>query len=245
MVTGAGSGIGAEIARELSQQGWRLTLLGRRIDPLETLSKALPADSLPLSCDVTQPEDVSAAFARAREQFGAVHALINCAGAAPSAPFHKISYDQWQATLGVNLNGVFLATQAALEDMRTAKSGRIINIASTASLKGYAYVSGYCAAKHAVLGMTRSLALELASIGITVNAICPGYTDTDIIRDAVAGIAQKTGRTEDEALTHFTDSNPQGRLITPLEVASAVQWLLSDGASGVNGQAIAINGGEI
>ena len=162
---------------------------------------------------------------------------------APTAPFHRIAFDDWQRTMDVNVNGVFHCTQLALAGMREAGWGRIINIASVASLRGFPYVAGYCASKHAVLGMTRALALEVATQGITVNAVCPGYVDTDIVRDAIAGIVAKTGRTEAEAMQHFTESNPQERLIEAAEVATAVSWLCSDGAASVTGQAIAIDGG--
>jgi NAD(P)-dependent dehydrogenase (short-subunit alcohol dehydrogenase family) len=145
--------------------------------------------------------------------------------------------------MDVNVNGVFHCSQIALESMLSKGWGRIINIGSVASLRGFPYVSGYCASKHAVLGLTRALALEVATQGITVNAICPGYVDTDIVREAISGIVTKTGRTEGEAMQHFTESNPQGRLVDATEVASAVSWLCSDGAASVTGQAVAIDGG--
>ena len=162
---------------------------------------------------------------------------------APTAPFHRLDFADWQRTMDVTVNGVFHCTQIALDAMLCSGWGRIINIASVASLRGFPYVSGYCASKHAVLGLTRAVALEVATQGVTVNAICPGYVDTDIVRAAIAEIVSKTGRTEDEAMEHFTQSNPQGRLIEASEVASAVSWLCSDGAASVTGQAVAIDGG--
>jgi NAD(P)-dependent dehydrogenase (short-subunit alcohol dehydrogenase family) len=147
--------------------------------------------------------------------------------------------------LSVNLTGSFLCAQAALPDMLAAGSGRIVNIASTAAQKGYAYVSAYVAAKHGVLGLTRSLALELARKGITVNAVCPGYTETDILRESVANVVAKTGRSEQEARAEFASGNPQGRIVQPQEVADAVRWLCSEGASAVTGQAISVSGGEV
>ena len=162
---------------------------------------------------------------------------------APTAPFSRLDFADWQRTMDVNVNGVFHSTQIALKSMLDANWGRIVNIASVASLRGFPYVSGYCASKHAVLGMTRALALEVATRGVTVNAICPGYVDTDIVRAAISEIVSKTGRTESEAMQHFTESNPQGRLVEASEVASAVSWLCSDGAASVTGQAIAIDGG--
>ena len=145
--------------------------------------------------------------------------------------------------MDVNVNGVFHCTQLALESMLENGWGRVVNIASVASLRGFQYVSSYCASKHAVLGMTRALALEVATQGITVNAVCPGYVDTGIVRTAIAGIVSKTGRTEADAMQHFTESNPQGRLVEAVEVASTVSWLCSEGAASVTGQAIAIDGG--
>lgn len=243
LVTGAGTGIGAEITRHLHAAGYRVTLVGRRPEPLQQLADALGDNSQIVSADVTDPDNLKTAFATAEARFNTVEILVNCAGMAPTAPFHRIAFDDWQRTMDVNVNGVFHCTQLALAGMREAGWGRIINIASVASLRGFPYVAGYCASKHAVLGMTRALALEVATQGITVNAVCPGYVDTDIVRDAIAGIVAKTGRTEAEAMQHFTESNPQERLIEAAEVATAVSWLCSDGAASVTGQAIAIDGG--
>ncbi len=243
LVTGAGTGIGAEITRHLHAAGHRVTLVGRRREPLQQLADALGDNSQIVSADVTDPDNLKTAFATAEARFNTAEILVNCAGMAPTAPFHRIAFDDWQRTMDVNVNGVFHCTQLALAGMREAGWGRIINIASVASLRGFPYVAGYCASKHAVLGMTRALALEVATQGITVNAVCPGYVDTDIVRDAIAGIVAKTGRTEAEAMQHFTESNPQERLIEAAEVATAVGWLCSDGAASVTGQAIAIDGG--
>ncbi len=245
IVTGAGSGIGACIATALAQQGHKLSLLGRRSQPLENTADSIGTDNCQvITCDVADAHAVETAFAEARSGFGAIDVLINCAGMAPTAPFHKLEPSEWQRVIDTNLNGVFNCTSAVIEEMRERNSGRIINIASTAALKGYAYVSAYCAAKHGVLGLTRALALETAKLGITVNAICPGYTDTDIIRDSVTQIVEKTGRSEEQALAQFTDTNPQGRLIQPEEIASTVLWLCSDAARSVTGQALSISGGE-
>jgi NAD(P)-dependent dehydrogenase (short-subunit alcohol dehydrogenase family) len=193
--------------------------------------------------DVTNRPDITASFATARERYGDIEILVNCAGIAPTAPFHRVDFADWQRTMDVNVNGVFHCTQLALENMLSAGWGRVVNIASVASLRGFPYVSGYCASKHAVLGITRAVALEVATQGITVNAICPGYVDTDIVREAIKEIVSKTGRTEADAMKHFTESNPQGRLIGAAEVASTVIWLCSDGAASVTGQAVAIDGG--
>jgi len=244
VVTGAGTGIGAAIAAQLAQAGCRVTLMGRRLEPLQVHAQALGTEAYPVSADVADENSVHSAMAVAREQHGAIDILVNCAGQAPTAPFHKLTSEAWQSVLAVNLNGVFNCTQATLADMRSQGWGRIINIASTASLKGYPYVSAYCAAKHGVLGLTRALALELATSGVTVNAICPGFADTDIIRNAVNDIVTKTGRSTEQALAHFTAANPQGKLVQPSEIAASVLWLCSDAGQAVNGQAIAIDGGE-
>jgi NAD(P)-dependent dehydrogenase (short-subunit alcohol dehydrogenase family) len=244
LITGGGTGIGAAIARALDGQGARLTLLGRSFAPLESMARSL-GNAQPLVCDVTDEQSVAAAFEQAARAFGPVDILINNAGGAPTAPFHKLTAAQWRQVMAVNLDGVFNCSLAAIDGMLARGWGRIINIASSAALRGYAYVSAYSAAKHGVLGLTRSLALETATKGITVNAVCPGYTDTDIIRQSVRQIVAKTGRTEADILESFTRSNPQGRLIQPEEVAASVLWLCSDQARSVTGQAISINGGEV
>ena len=243
LITGAGTGIGEAISRQLHREGHAVTLVGRRSEPLEALSQALSKQSFAVTGDVTDRGEIELAFEAAKAQFGDVEILVNCAGKAPTAPFHRVDFADWQRTMDVNVNGVFHCTQLALESMLENNWGRVVNIASVASLRGFPYVSGYCASKHAVLGMTRALALEVATQGITVNAVCPGYVDTDIVRNAIAGIVSKTGRTEADAMQHFTESNPQGRLVEVTEVASAVSWLCSEGAASVTGQAIAIDGG--
>ena len=247
LITGAGTGIGASIAATLATAGFSITLLGRRKDVLESAAAKLDTateNSQCIVCDVGSESRVKQAFTQARSGLGDIQILVNCAGIAPTSPFHKLTGKQWNEVLNVNLNGVFYCTAAVIEQMRQSRYGRIINIASTASLRGYAYVSAYTAAKHGVLGLTRALALETAPLGITVNAVCPGYTDTEIIAQAVTNIMKVTGQSRQQAMANFTSTNPQGRLIDPEEVAATVLWLCSDSARSVNGQAISVCGGE-
>ena len=182
---------------------------------------------------------------RRRARFGAIDTLVNNAGQASSAPALKTDLALWQRMLAVNLTGAWVCTQQALPGMVRAGWGRVVNVASTAAQRGYAYVSAYCAAKHGVLGLTRALALELATRGVTVNAVCPGFTETDLLADSVANIMAKTGRTEEQARADLAAGNPQKRLIQPQEVADAVLWLCQPGSGSVTGQAISVSGGEV
>jgi NAD(P)-dependent dehydrogenase (short-subunit alcohol dehydrogenase family) len=245
LVSGGGQGIGAAVARALVAQGSSVTLLGRRLAPLQQQAAADPERMHAVAADVTDPDHLAAAFGAARQRFGPVTILVNNAGQAESAPLERTSLELWQRMIAVNLTGTMLAAQLALPDMRTAGWGRIVNVASTAGLAGYAYVSAYCAAKHGVVGFTRALALEMAKTGITVNAVCPGYTETELLQDSIANVVAKTGRTEAQARAGFAASNPQGRLVQPDEVADAVRWLCGRGAAAITGQAIAVCGGEL
>jgi 3-hydroxybutyrate dehydrogenase len=244
VVTGGSRGIGAAIASALAAEGAKLTLMGRNQAQLQDQA-AMLATAQAIRCDVTDEADVGAAFAEARQTFGPVAVLINNAGAAESAPLVRTSLELFRRMLDVNLIGTFLCSRAALPDMLGAGFGRIVNIASIAGLKGAAYVSAYCAAKHGVVGLTRALALETATRGITVNAVCPSYTDTAMARGAVATIVEKTGRSAEQAEAELVKKNPQGRLIRPEEVAATVLWLCAPGTDAITGQAIAIAGGEV
>ena len=246
-ITGAAQGIGAAIAETLAHQGAVLTLAGRRQPVLETLAQRLQTITrcAVVTMDVSDADAVAHGFAQARAALGPVNMLVNNAGQAESAPFGKTSPELWQRMLDVNLTGTFLCTQAALPDMLAARAGRIVNIASTAGQRGYAYVAAYVAAKHGVIGLTRALALEMAQKGITVNAVCPGYTETEILRQSINNVMAKTGRSEAEARAEFAQSNPQRRMVQPQEVADAVQWLCSDAAASITGQSISVSGGEV
>ncbi|MGN6534273.1 MAG: SDR family NAD(P)-dependent oxidoreductase [Mesorhizobium sp.] len=249
LVTGAGSGIGRAVALSLAGRGYAVSLAGRRAEPLEAVRSEIETaggQALVLSgFDVTDAASVEAGIATAIGRFGDIAMLVNSAGEAPSAPFEKTDPAFWNRVIGINLTGTYLVTQAALASVRRAGKGRIVNVASTAGLTGYAYVSAYCASKHGVVGLTRALALELARTDVTVNAVCPGFTDTPLLDGAVETITAKTGRGADEARAALAKANPQGRLVSPEEVADTVLWLASEGAGAITGQAIAVAGGEV
>jgi 3-hydroxybutyrate dehydrogenase len=241
-ITGGGTGIGLATARLLAASGAKLTLVGR--DGARVQSAAQEFEHAHgVSCDVADEGSVTAAFTAARDRYGGVDILINNAGITPSAPLHAMDLAMWNQTLAINLTGAFLCSRAALADMYANKWGRIVNVASVAGLMGGAYISAYCASKHGMVGMTRALAKEAAKRGVTVNAICPGYVETDIVTRAAENIASKTKLSEEEARAKLYEGNPQGRLIAPEEVASAIAWLCTDGAAATNGAAIPISGG--
>ena len=253
VITGGSRGIGLAIARALAADGASVSIMARDRERLARAASELEADGARVfacTIDVSDEASVAAAFAAARAAFGSIDVLVNNAGVAASTPFAKTSLAQFQQLLDINLKGVWLCTQAFAQELADDGEGgahwrHVVNIASTAALKGYPYVSAYCAAKHGVLGLTRALAQEWARRRVTVNAVCPGYTETDIVAAAVANIRAKTGRDEAGARAALASSNPQGTLVTPEQVAHVVRSLVCAGGEAINGHAISVSGGEI
>jgi NAD(P)-dependent dehydrogenase (short-subunit alcohol dehydrogenase family) len=240
LITGGGTGLGADLARGFAAAGAEVVLAGRRREPLDAVAARAPGTSA-IVADVTDEASVVRLFAAA----GPIDVVVANAGAAESAPLSRTSLELWQQMLAVNLTGVFLTLRQGLRQMEGRGWGRLITVASTAGLKGYAYVSAYTAAKHGAVGLTRAVAQEVAGAGITANALCPGYLDTEMTERTIANIMATTGRSHDDAMKALMRTNPQGRLVQPAEVTAAALWLCGPGSDAINGQAIAIDGGEL
>jgi len=243
VISGGGSGVGAAMARQFAEHGAKVSLLGRRADPLAKVAEQTGAKHQ--RCDVTDRDAVDAALKILTASQGPVDIAIANAGAAPSKEFGAMTVSDFNAVLAVNLVGVFNLWQACLQDMKGRGWGRLLAVASTAALKGYPYVTGYCAAKHGVAGLTRALATELGDSGVTANAICPGFTDTPLLDKSVAVIVAATKKTKEEAIQALIANNPQQRLIQPDEISNAALWLCTPGARSVNGHTMTLSGGEI
>ncbi|MBL4740164.1 MAG: SDR family oxidoreductase [Sneathiella sp.] len=244
LVTGGGSGVGADIALKLAAEGMLVTITGRRAEKLSLVADKHP-NIYGMAADVADYVQMQAMVKDAAIARGDFSIVVANAGMAESVPFHKMTSDQWSKTLDINLSGVFNTYQVTLGSMKKAGWGRMIAIASTAGLKGYSYVSSYCAAKHGVIGLTKSLALEVAKTGITVNAICPGFTETPMLEKSIAKIMGETGMSIEEARAALSRGNPMNRFIQPDEISDTVLWLCKNASSSITGQAISISGGEI
>ncbi|MDO8605212.1 MAG: SDR family NAD(P)-dependent oxidoreductase [Phaeospirillum sp.] len=245
LVTGGGRGIGAAIARQLLSLGASVTITGRDAARLRAAAAEMGERAFGIAMDVTDPAAIEAGFAEAAKRFGPIAILVNNAGIAKAAPFGKTDLTMWDDILRTDLTGAFLCAKAAVPGMLAVGWGRVVNVASTAGLTGLAYCTAYCAAKHGLIGLTRALARELALKPVTVNAVCPGYTETDIVETTLDNIVAKTGRPREDALADLVAQNPQKRLIKPQEVAEAVGWLCLPGSASITGQSIAVAGGEL
>ena len=248
IITGASAGIARATAIEFARHGANVVLAARRQDRLEAVAaecRAFGHDAIAVRADVGRRDDIERVVQAALDRFGRIDVLVNNAGFGFSGTVEETTESDMRELMDVNFMGVVHSIQATLPSMKTRPYGRIVAVASTAGLKGYAYVSAYVAAKHAVVGLVRALALELATTPITVNAVCPGFTDTDLVSGSIDTIMKKTGRSREQAAAELAKHNPQGRLVTPGEVADTVLWLCGEGAGAVTGQAIAVAGGEI
>ena len=247
-VTGAGRGVGRAIALRFAREGHPVAVTGRTETFLQEVASEIEdarGSALPIVCDVTDRDAVIRATSEATERLGPIDVLVNNAGIASSAPFATMDDELWRQMLDVNLTGTYFCMRAVVPGMFARRRGRVINIASIAGRTGFAYTAAYCAAKHGVLGLTRAVALEAASRGVTINAICPGWVDTDMTLGSIARIVEKTGRSAADAREALERMSPQNRLITPEEVAALALFLASPDAHGINGQALSVDGGEL
>jgi NAD(P)-dependent dehydrogenase (short-subunit alcohol dehydrogenase family) len=243
LVTGGGSGVGRAIALALAGAGIDVTICGRREAALAEVAGE-SGRIFGIAADVTDEAAMASLYSQAEAERGPIDIVVANAGMSGSAPAQRTSFTDWQRTLDVNLTGAFLTVKPALTGMVSRKTGRIIFVASTAGLKGYSYVAAYVAAKHGVVGLMRALAVETAKSGVTVNAVCPGFVETEMLEVSIQRIVEKTGRSAEEARTSLASTNPQGRFIQPQEVAAAVLWLCGEAAQSITGQTISISGGE-
>jgi NAD(P)-dependent dehydrogenase (short-subunit alcohol dehydrogenase family) len=241
LVTGGGTGIGAAAAEHLNAEGARLSLLGRRLEPLKAVAESV--GGTPIQCDVTDSERVRAAFDEARAANGPIELLVVNAGIAESAPFHKMTRESWDRIIGVNLTAAFECARAAIPDLLKSDNGRLVFVASVASLRGVPYAAHYAASKHGLLGLTRSLAAEYAKTNLTVNAVCPGYVDTPMTDQSVARVSEITGRSEDQARSAITNMNASGRLVDPQAIGNVIAMLCLPLSRDINGAAITLDGG--
>jgi 3-hydroxybutyrate dehydrogenase len=241
LITGGGTGIGAAAAHCLHAEGARLSLLGRRIEPLQALAQGLGGTAI--QCDVTDHDRVSAAFDDARAANGAIDLLIVNAGIAESAPFHKMSRESWDRIVATNLTAAFDCARAAIGDLLQSDNGRLVFVASVASLRGVPYAAHYAASKHGLLGLMRSLAAEYAKTSLTVNAVCPGYVDTPMTDQSVARVSEITGRSADQSRDIITNMNASGRLVDPQAIGNVISMLCLPLSRDINGAAITLDGG--
>jgi NAD(P)-dependent dehydrogenase (short-subunit alcohol dehydrogenase family) len=241
LITGGGTGIGAAAAAQLNAAGARISLLGRRLEPLKAIAESV--GGTPVQCDVTDPDRLRAAFDDARAANGPIEMLVVNAGIAESAPFHKMTRESWDRIIGVNLTAAFACSREAIGDLLKSENGRLVFVASVASLRGVPYASHYAASKHGLLGLMRSLAAEYAKTNLTTNAVCPGYVDTPMTDQSVARVSEITGRSQDQARDAITNMNASGRLVDPDAIGNVISMLCLPMSRDINGAAITIDGG--